>query len=66
MTIDTNLDGPYNNFSCCVLGIRNNLIQEDRDAAAALDQAILEAAEHVANDPADAGVVFGKILDCPA
>jgi NitT/TauT family transport system substrate-binding protein len=65
VTIDTNLDGPYNNLSCCVLGIRNNLIQEDRDAAAALTQAILDAAEHVANDPADAGVVFGKYSTVP-
>jgi NitT/TauT family transport system substrate-binding protein len=65
VTIDTNLDGPYKNLSCCVLGIRNNLIQQDRDTAAALTQAILDAAEHVANDPDDAGIVFGKYSTVP-
>jgi NitT/TauT family transport system substrate-binding protein len=66
VTIDTNLDGPYRNLSCCVLGIRNNLIQQERETAAALTQAILESAEHVANDPADAGAVFAQYSTVPA
>jgi NitT/TauT family transport system substrate-binding protein len=45
ITINTNLDGPYRDLSCCVLGIRTSLIKEDRSAAAALTQAILDAAE---------------------
>jgi NitT/TauT family transport system substrate-binding protein len=65
VTIDTNVDGIYKDLSCCVLGIRNDLIQKDREAAIALTQAIVEAAEHVANDPDDAGVVFGKYSPVP-
>jgi len=66
ITINTNLDGPYRTLSCCVLGIRNNLIENERETAAAITQAILEAAEHVANDPADAGSVFAKYSTVPA
>jgi NitT/TauT family transport system substrate-binding protein len=66
VTINTNLDGPYRSLSCCVLGIRNSLIQQERETAAALTQAILDAAEHVANDPDDAGAVFAQYSTVPA
>ncbi len=66
VTISTNLDGPYRDLSCCVLGIRNTLIKEERATAAALTQAILDAAEHVANDPDDAGRVFAQYSTVPA
>jgi NitT/TauT family transport system substrate-binding protein len=66
ITISTNLDGPYRDLSCCVLGIRTSLIRDERPVAAALTQAILEAAEHVANDPDDAGAVFAKYSPVPA
>ncbi|MGD0105882.1 MAG: ABC transporter substrate-binding protein [Rhodopila sp.] len=66
ITINTNLDGPYRTLSCCVLGIRNNLIENERETAAAITQAILEAAEHVANDPSDAGTVFAQYSTVPA
>jgi len=66
VTINTNLDGPYRTLSCCVLGIRNSLIESDRETAAAITQAILEAAEHVANDPLDAGTVFAQYSTVPA
>ena len=66
VTIDTNLDGPYRDLSCCVLGIRASLIQNEPDVARALTQAILEAAEHVATDPDDAGAVFARYSTLPA
>jgi NitT/TauT family transport system substrate-binding protein len=66
ITINTNLDGPYRDLSCCVLGIRNSLIEGQRETAAAITQAILDAAEHVANDPQDAGTVFAKYSTVPA
>jgi sulfonate transport system substrate-binding protein len=66
VTIDTNLSGAYRDLSCCVLGIRNTLIQQERETAAALTQAILDAAEHVANDPDDAGKVFAQYSTVPA
>lgn len=65
ITIDTNLEGPYRDLSCCVLGIRNSLISEERQTAAAITQAILNAAEHVANDPDDAATVFSKYSTAP-
>ncbi|MBV9826634.1 MAG: ABC transporter substrate-binding protein [Alphaproteobacteria bacterium] len=65
VTISTNLEGPYRDLSCCVLGIRNSLIRDEKPVAAALTQAILEAAEHVANDPDDAGSVFAKYSPVP-
>jgi NitT/TauT family transport system substrate-binding protein len=66
VTINTNLDGPYKDLSCCVLGIRTTLIQNEPDTARAITQAILEAAEHVANDPDDAGKVFAQYSKLPA
>jgi NitT/TauT family transport system substrate-binding protein len=66
ITINTNLDGPYRNLSCCVLGIRNSLIENERETAVAITQAILDAAEHVANDPLDAGTVFAQYSTVPA
>jgi NitT/TauT family transport system substrate-binding protein len=66
VTIDTNLDGPYRNLSCCMPGIRPDLIQNEPDVARALTQAILEAAKHVANDPDDAGAVFAQYAKLPA
>jgi NitT/TauT family transport system substrate-binding protein len=65
VTIDTNLDGVYRDLSCCVLGIRTSLIKNDPEVARALTQAILESAEHVANDPEDAGDVFAQYAKLP-
>ncbi len=56
--IANNLDGEYAHRACCVLGVRGSLIRDDRPAAAALTQAIVEAQEFVANNPDEAAAIF--------
>ena len=49
--VATNLDGEYAHRACCVLGVRGSLIRDDRPAAAAVTEAILEAQDFVASNP---------------
>jgi NitT/TauT family transport system substrate-binding protein len=44
--------------TCCVLAIRGSLIRGELPVAAALTRSILEAADRVASDPADAAAVY--------
>ena len=56
--VATNLDGDYANRTCCVLGVRGSLIRDDRPAAAALTEAILEAQAFVFENPDQAAAIF--------
>lgn len=56
--VATNLSDEYADRLCCVLAIRGSLVRDERAVATALTQAVLEAGEHVATDPADAAAVF--------
>jgi NitT/TauT family transport system substrate-binding protein len=56
--VATNLSGAFADRSCCVLAIRGSLIRDDRAAATALTQAVLEGGNLVAHNPADAAAVF--------
>jgi len=56
--IATNLSGEYADRTCCILAIRGSLIRSDVSVAAALTRSILEAADRVADDPADAAAVY--------
>ena len=56
--IFTNLSGEFADRTCCVLAIRGSLIRSELPVAAALTRSILEGADRVANDPADAAVVY--------
>lgn len=56
--VATNLDGEYAHRSCCVLGIRGKLIEQDRVTAAALTQALLEAQDWVHANPDEAAAIF--------
>jgi NitT/TauT family transport system substrate-binding protein len=56
--VATNLDGEYAHRACCVLGVRGSLIRDDRPAAAAVTEAILEAQEFVTADPEGAAAIF--------
>jgi NitT/TauT family transport system substrate-binding protein len=56
--IATNLSGEYADRTCCLLAIRGNLIRNELPVAAALTRSILEAADRVAGDPADAAAVY--------
>jgi NitT/TauT family transport system substrate-binding protein len=56
--IATNLSGEYADRTCCILAIRGSLIRGEVPVAAALTRSILEAADWVARDPADAAAVY--------
>ena len=56
--IATNLSGEFVDRTCCVLAIRGSLIRSELPVAAALTRSILEAAELVANDAADAAAIY--------
>jgi NitT/TauT family transport system substrate-binding protein len=58
--VATNLSGEYEHRACCVLGIRGSLIRDDRPAAAALTQALLEAQEWTAANPDEVAAIFAK------
>jgi NitT/TauT family transport system substrate-binding protein len=56
--VATNLDGEYAHRACCVLGVRGGLIRDDKPAAAALTEAILEAQDLVHDDPDETARIF--------
>ena len=56
----TNLAGEFRERTCCLLAIRGNLVREDRAVAAALTRSILEAADLISRNPADAAAVYAS------
>src|SRR5215470_1139107 len=56
--IATNLSGEFADRTCCILAIRGSLIRSELPVAAALTRSILEGADRVASDPADAATVY--------
>jgi len=56
--IATNLTDEFADRTCCVLAIRGSLARSELPVAAALTRSILEAADRVASDPADAAAVY--------
>ena len=56
--VATNLTGEYAHRACCVLGVRGSLIRDDRPAAAAVTEALLEAQEFVSANPDEAAAIF--------
>jgi NitT/TauT family transport system substrate-binding protein len=58
--ISTNLSGEFIDRTCCVLAIRGSLIRSELPVAAALTRSILEAADWVASDPADAAAIYSN------
>jgi len=56
--IATNLSCEFADRTCCILAIRGSLIRNELPLAAALTRSILEAADLVARDPADAAAVY--------
>ncbi|MBP2300755.1 ABC transporter substrate-binding protein [Azospirillum picis] len=56
--IASNLSGDYANRVCCVIGVRNSLLREDRPAVQALVRAVLEAQDFSARNPAEAARAY--------
>lgn len=63
--VANNLTGEYAHRTCCVLGIRGTLIRQEKPAAVALVQALLEAQEWVAANPDAAAQVFAPHAKAP-
>jgi NitT/TauT family transport system substrate-binding protein len=63
--VANNLTGEYQNRACCVLGVRGSLVREDREAAGALTQALLEAQEFVAAHPDESAALFAEYSPAP-
>ncbi len=58
--VSNNLCGEYQHRACCVLGVRGSLVRKDRATAQALTQALLDATEWTANNPAQAAAIFSE------
>jgi sulfonate transport system substrate-binding protein len=56
--VATNLSGEYAHRACCLLGVRGSLVRDDRAAAAAITEAVLEAQEFVTANPDEAAAIF--------
>jgi NitT/TauT family transport system substrate-binding protein len=56
--IATNLSDEFADRTCCILAIRGSLIRSELPVGAALTRSILEGADRVASDPADAAAVY--------
>jgi NitT/TauT family transport system substrate-binding protein len=56
--VASNLDGPYKDMSCCIIGLRGSLIREEPLVARAVTQALLDAAMFVSQNPDKAAKSF--------
>lgn len=56
--IGSNLDGPYKDVSCCIVGVRGSLIREEPLVARGLTQALLDAAMFTAQNHDKAAKTF--------
>jgi NitT/TauT family transport system substrate-binding protein len=63
--VSNNLEGEYAHRACCVLGVRGSLIRDNRQAAAALTQALLEAQDWVTANPRGAAEIFAPYSKAP-
>jgi NitT/TauT family transport system substrate-binding protein len=58
--VASNASNEFAERTCCVLGLRGSLIRDNKDVAAALTRAILEASHAVYEDPDHAVEVSGR------
>jgi NitT/TauT family transport system substrate-binding protein len=56
--VTNNLTGEFAHRACCVLGIRGNLIRDERPVAAAITASLMEAQDWVAENPDEAATIF--------
>jgi NitT/TauT family transport system substrate-binding protein len=56
--VANNLSGAFAHRTCCVLGIRGELIRKERPVATAVTQALLEAQEWVVSNPDESAEIF--------
>ena len=63
--VPNSLSGDFAHRVCCVLGVRGSLVRQERDTAAALVQALLQAQHWVAAQPDDAARIFAPYAQAP-
>lgn len=56
--IGSNLDGPYKDVSCCIVGLRGSLVRDEPLVARAITQALLDAAMFASQNPEKAAKSF--------
>jgi NitT/TauT family transport system substrate-binding protein len=56
--VGSNLDGPYKDVSCCIVGVRGSLLRDEPLVARGLTQALLDAAMFAAQNPDKAAASF--------
>ncbi|MGM4918236.1 ABC transporter substrate-binding protein [Tardiphaga sp. 813_E8_N1_3] len=56
--VGSNLDGPYKDISCCIVGVRGSLLRDDPLVARGLTQALLDAAMFASQNPEKAAKSF--------
>lgn len=56
--VGSNLDGPYRDISCCIVGVRGSLIRQEPLVARALTQSLLDAAMFASQNPDKAAAAF--------
>lgn len=56
--VGSNLDGPYRDISCCIVGVRGSLLRAEPLVARALTQALLDAAMFASQNPEKAAASF--------
>ncbi|MDB5655984.1 MAG: transporter substrate-binding protein [Tardiphaga sp.] len=56
--VGSNLDGPYKDISCCIVGIRGSLLRDEPLVARAVTQGLLDAAMFSSQNPEKAAKSF--------
>ena len=56
--LSSNLAGEYARRVCCIIGVRGSLIRDDKPTATSIARALLEAAEFVHHNPAEAAATY--------
>jgi NitT/TauT family transport system substrate-binding protein len=60
--IATNIEGDYENRTCCVLGLRGDLVRKDPESAAAITRAVIDAQRWTASNPDETARIFAPYV----
>lgn len=60
--IATNIEGDYENRTCCVLGLRGDLVRNDPESAAAITRAVIDAQRWTASNPDETARIFAPYV----
>jgi len=60
--VDNNLNDEYRQMTCCVLGLRGSLVRDNPEVARAITQAIVDAQQWTADNPAETAKIFAPFV----